>query len=429
MLLSPECNWIIKFVWSFRLWWHLPRVWNSHLQVIKGVVVLSRVKFPLGFNLVHSPFPQAAGGLLLPPQTALSVQRRAILPLCTKTPPFPSNSLTESQFGPNAPAKGLLLPITDRSVSTGTFKVIEEAPRSCLVPMEKMSACTSVAARVIMPSLGIVIHSQLAYDDFIFNARSPCLRYADFSSSIVLRLPLPHSLFEHSLNYNHISHPYNTNAFDSFLLKHDLSCDYPLLSFNLQQSFPLGCMPCLLSTVILPNNSSILPHMDVVDDYLCKEISSHRMSSPFLSAKVELILCGPFQSSPLIISIQPQYPGMPDKLCVCHHLFKATKIHASVNSYIWKDDFPTRFNLASKVADMVSLVYYVHLPILLIFYTPLCVSCVRLISVCCQLWLGVFALWMCYSDIVSLLMHVVCSDSPSLFKIHLGCFNGCILDA
>jgi hypothetical protein len=114
-------------------------------------------------------------------------------------------------------------------------------------------------------------------------------------------------------------------------------------------------MPIISSTVILPNNSSILPHMDVIDEYLHKELLAGRMSGPFSREEVKLILRGPFQSSPLIITAQPQEPGTPDKLRICRHLSKATKFHASVNSHIRKEDFPTRFDMASKVADMVSI--------------------------------------------------------------------------
>ena len=74
----------------------------------------------------------------------------------------------------------------------------------------------------------------------------------------------------------------------------------------------------------------------------------------FLPDETELILRGPFQSSPLIVSIQTQQRGAPDKIWICQHLSKATKAHPSVNSYIHKEDFPTQFDMASKIADMVS---------------------------------------------------------------------------
>ena len=78
------------------------------------------------------------------------------------------------------------------------------------------------------------------------------------------------------------------------------------------------------------------------------------MDGPFSHDEIELILRGPFFVSPLIVSVQPQGFGIPDKLRVCRHLSKSNKLTASVNSHIKKEDFPTRFDTASRVADIVS---------------------------------------------------------------------------
>jgi len=126
-------------------------------------------------------------------------------------------------------------------------------------------------------------------------------------------------------------------------------------------------MPPILQTIIIPNNPSILPYMTFIQDYLSKEVLAGRMSGPFAREETELILCGPFQSSPLIVSVQLQEPGTPDKLRICRHLSKATKSHVSVNSHICKDDFPTRFNMASAIAGIVSLHLPIHSPIHLLF--------------------------------------------------------------
>jgi len=224
-------------------------------------------------------------------------------------------------------------------------------------PTEKKSVHTyalSVANRATMPSPGSVA-SNSATDDFLFAARSPFLQYVDFSPSFILHLPFPSSLLNHSAIFNRVSHPYNPDAFDFFFTKHGLLDNYPLLSTNLRKGFPLGHMPSLLHTVILPNNPSASLYMDAVDEYLLKELCAGRMSGPFSRDETELIMHGPFQSSPLIVAVQPQHPGIPDKLRICQHLSKSTKTHPSVNSHILKDDFPTRFDMASKVANMVSI--------------------------------------------------------------------------
>jgi hypothetical protein len=114
-------------------------------------------------------------------------------------------------------------------------------------------------------------------------------------------------------------------------------------------------MPELLSTHILPNHPSINDYSSTVDTYIQEELMARQMSGPFGREVVENILRGPFQSSPLIIAVQPQGPGEPDKLRICRHLSKSTKLVPSVNLFIPKHDFPMRFDTVSQVADMVSL--------------------------------------------------------------------------
>ena len=202
------------------------------------------------------------------------------------------------------------------------------------------STCAlSVEAKVTTPSHGPA--ATAASDDLISAAHSPYLVYSDFSSSIIPRLSSFGSFSDHHSIFEHISHPYNADAFESFLRKHSLFDHYPLLPFNLKHGFPLGRMPVLPETVIIPNNPSILGHLNAVDEYLQKEVVSGRMSGPFSRPQVELILCGPFQSSPIVVSVQPQGPDTPDKIKICRHLSKSFKSHDSVNLHMRKDKFPT----------------------------------------------------------------------------------------
>ena len=89
--------------------------------------------------------------------------------------------------------------------------------------------------------------------------------------------------------------------------------------------------------IVLPNNPSTHTYMSDIQAYLQKELLAGRMSGPFSLEETELILHGPFQSSPLIVSLQPQQRGMPDKVRICRHLSKASKLHASVNLDIHED--------------------------------------------------------------------------------------------
>lgn len=143
--------------------------------------------------------------------------------------------------------------------------------------------------------------------------------------------------------------------------RYQLTNSYPNLCTNLHNGFPLGNMPLLAKTVIIPNHPSTHNYPDAVDEYLADEVAAGRMSGPFSLEDVEVALRGPVFVSPLIVAVQPQLPGQPDKLRVCRHLSKDTADVPSVNSYIDKTEFPTRFDTASRVADIVSpCSFYAH---------------------------------------------------------------------
>jgi len=213
----------------------------------------------------------------------------------------------------------------------------------------------------LSPSSAVPLKSK--FERFLDAARPPRLIYTDFSPFIIHHPTFNprHHLFPEI--FDRIIHPYDSNSFDTFLHKHNLSNSYPLLVSNLRNGFPLGPMPELSSTNIIPNHPSTCEHMHLIDDYLLEELSSGRMSGPFSKEDVERILRGPFQSSPFIVAFQPQAPGEPDKIRICRHLSKSTKNIASVNSFMTKSDFPTRFDTASRVAEIVSLfLYLLHPP-------------------------------------------------------------------
>jgi hypothetical protein len=182
----------------------------------------------------------------------------------------------------------------------------------------------------------------------------PELSYIDLLPFVVHRSHSQKTSPEHSSLYDRIISPYSSTAFASFLEEHDLLIHYPFLVRNLQSGFPIGRMPKLSRTIIIPNNPSTVPHMNLISEYLISEVEAGRMSGPFSRETAETILRGPFFCSPLVVAVQPQQPGTPDKIRICRHLSKATKSHPSINSHIRKEDFPTRFDTACIVADIVS---------------------------------------------------------------------------
>ena len=190
---------------------------------------------------------------------------------------------------------------------------------------------------------------------FLEAGQPPKLSYSEFSSFVIPRAYIPSVHIFPGL-YNKIVTPYSASAFDRLLKDLKIDSDYPLLAKNLTHSFPLGQMPFLHSSVIINNPPSTLSHMDNISKYTNDEITSGCMSGPFSKQDIKCIFWGPFMASPFVVAIQPQGEGIPDKIWVCWNLLKNAKDIDSVNSYIAKEDFPTRFDTASCVADLISLI-------------------------------------------------------------------------
>lgn len=181
------------------------------------------------------------------------------------------------------------------------------------------------------------------------------LSYTDFSSSILHRSPSFDTTPFDTEIYNRIITPYNADAFAQLLEQCNLSDKYPLLFNNLSYGFPIGDMPPLTKTIIIPNHPSIMEHLEAVYEYINTELVANRMSGPFSQAEVERILRGYFYCSPFVVVTQDQGPNLPPKIRICRHLSKDAPDMGSVNSFVDKEDFPTRFDMPSRVADAVSL--------------------------------------------------------------------------
>jgi hypothetical protein len=158
----------------------------------------------------------------------------------------------------------------------------------------------------------------------------------------------------HQEIYSRVTTPYDADAIDQLLHKHGLTHKHPLLTDNLRRGFLMGEFPTLKKTTIFPNHPSCADHEDFIRSYLSEEVEAGRMSGPFTQEETESILMGPFQCSPIIISVQPQNAGEPDKLCLCRHLSKGNKHQPATNTYIDKEKFPTKYNTAAEVAEIVS---------------------------------------------------------------------------
>ena len=192
------------------------------------------------------------------------------------------------------------------------------------------------------------------------------LPFHDFSSTIIARYPLTNSTSFKNELFNRIITPYDINAFFIELAIHGLSDRYSILLDYLRNGFPLGDVPILTETIIIPNHSSVSKHPATVQAYIEEESTAGQMAGPFSKSQVEQVLRGPFVASPLIVAESSQGPDQPPKLRVCRNLSKGGKDHLgrktpSVNSYVQKELFPTTFDSASDVAEFVSLSYFLFL--------------------------------------------------------------------
>ncbi|KAF7298329.1 hypothetical protein MKEN_01357500 [Mycena kentingensis (nom. inval.)] len=156
--------------------------------------------------------------------------------------------------------------------------------------------------------------------------------------------------------YSRIVTPYAADAFETNLRELGIEDEFPHLVRNLREGFPIGDMPILDRTIIIPNHSSVDAHEDVVQAYVDKELAANRISGPFSEEETERILGGAFVSSPLLVSENEQGPGKPPKYRVCRNLSKESKKDGfpDINSFVEKESFPTSFDSAYKMGDTVA---------------------------------------------------------------------------
>ena len=123
----------------------------------------------------------------------------------------------------------------------------------------------------------------------------------------------------------------------------------------------MGDFPELEESVIWPNSPTVEERASFVDEYLREEVEAGRMDGPFSKSQVEEILGSPFQSSPISIDVTIK-PDGSEKLRLCTNLSKRSKLHPATNDYIDTSKYPTRFDTAALVADIVSVLFFLCSP-------------------------------------------------------------------
>lgn len=130
----------------------------------------------------------------------------------------------------------------------------------------------------------------------------------------------------------------------------------------------MGIFPELKETRVFPNKSSVMEHSEFITEYFTEEVESGRMSGPYSREGMEAVLGGPFQCSPLAVDEKEVDGSFELKLRMCSNLSKGDARTPSVNSFSSKDEFPTNYDPAALVGELVSLNSLVANPHLACFY-------------------------------------------------------------
>jgi hypothetical protein len=322
----------------------LPSIYNALPTPLRRQVVAA----PLGARVeaatvgvaqaavVHLPFLQAMGAQCLPP-LASSVQGTDTSGIAVLAPP--SKTVEPSTSRCRAP----------------TFLWFEEGKHYAVPGTQKVLPPAASTSRRSMPTPALsVVPTSTMHSAGPAVVSRPSESPGDTSNFLATLASQTQSQI-HTEILNRITTPYNADALDFFLQKHNLVEAHPNVTQKLRCGFQMGDFPPLRETVIFKNHLSAASHGPFIDSYLLDEVAARRMSGPFTQADTETILQGFFQCSPIIIDVQLQGPGEPDKLRLCRHLSKGDKIHPSTNHFVDKEKFPTRFGTAAEVSEIVSL--------------------------------------------------------------------------
>lgn len=117
----------------------------------------------------------------------------------------------------------------------------------------------------------------------------------------------------------------------------------------------MGNLPELDKTTIHPNRITEPKHIEFVKEYFAEEVEAGRMSGPYTEEEVRGILRLHFVSAPLLIDEKLVEDTFEMKMRMCINLSKNSKTQPLPNLYTQKSDFPTHYDPAAKVGDIVSI--------------------------------------------------------------------------
>ncbi len=176
----------------------------------------------VGFSsATPSSFPPSSAKTALPPCCVLCGQRGHAVPRARRQFDGPQDLPTEKQPGQNSLIAHSERQTIAKSASCSTSKepiALDALTRKTTSPTSALSA-----ENLITPSLGRAGPEPPSFEDFLTAEAQSFLHYTDFSSSIIHRPPFDPAIHLHEEIFSRVIHPYNTDAFESFMTKHDLS--------------------------------------------------------------------------------------------------------------------------------------------------------------------------------------------------------------
>ena len=171
--------------------------------------------------------------------------------------------------------------------------------------------------------------------------------------------PFPHANFTScpDLLFK-ICMPYNPEAVKNFLqLYPELKPRFSTLPKKLRKGFNMGDFLPLQQTIIWPNNKSVIEHEVYLEKYFKEEEDKGCTSRPFSQQEMEDICGGHFHSSPISVVVTLDDEGK-EKKQICINLSKGSEELPSVNSYYDPKKYPTPFNMAASMAEIVSSSFF-----------------------------------------------------------------------
>ena len=130
------------------------------------------------------------------------------------------------------------------------------------------------------------------------------LCYPDLSSQIACRPTFNPAAHSFSEIFSKVVHPYDPNAFERLLTKHDLLSAYPLLAYQLHHGFPLGTFPIIQRNVIHPNPSFSPISVTAIYKYIDKEVAADRTSGSYSPVIRPFCVCACKLHFPMVLSLK-----------------------------------------------------------------------------------------------------------------------------